>query len=61
MDFSLLLRMQQQSITMTFLLLSKVIIFTRAVVHPEKLTLDVTLTLQMVFQGNDELDGGDNV
>jgi hypothetical protein len=41
--------------------IQKLKIFPRAAVHTKKLTLDGTLTLQMVFQGNDELDGMDNV
>jgi hypothetical protein len=63
MDSPLFLCMQHQSATMTFffLRLSKVGSFPRAVVHTKKFTLDGTLTLQIVLQGNDELDKVDNV
>jgi hypothetical protein len=62
MDSLLLLHIQHQPTTMTFLFdrLSKDRIFQRVAVYTKKLTLDETLTLQILVQRIDELAGMDN-
>ena len=53
----ILIHMLHQSTTMTFLFLrlSTVKIFPRDIAQTKKLTLDETMTLQIVFHRNEEL------
>ena len=62
MDSLLLLHIQHQPTTMTFPFarLSKDRIFKRVAVYTPKLTLDETLTLEILVQRIDELAGMDN-